>query len=151
MSSLLRKNINIPIWLWVSFGIFLIMIVGLKYTDSKLIRNYEYQQMGIGNRFYNEMLVDFYSDKDPNDLTISWYPYVNYLPGLEDRAIYTDISNLEAIREYLSQDNIRYVLRYNSTPGDIVEYLDGLEKQGKLLFITNFGVKNDAVLYEVLR
>ncbi|PKN98517.1 MAG: hypothetical protein CVU42_11900 [Chloroflexi bacterium HGW-Chloroflexi-4] len=151
ISSIGNNVSQLTFWWVLILGILVIVLIGLKYPDSKLIRNYQIQQMGIGNRSYNEILVDFYSDKDPNDLTISWYPYVNYLPGLEDRAIFIDISNLATIRDFLSLDNIRYVLRYNSTPRAIVEYLNGLEKQGKLLFITDFGVKNDAVLYEVVR
>jgi hypothetical protein len=133
-------------WLIIVFGMVLYAIAGSKYPDSKLIRNYEYQQMGIGNRDMNNYLVDFYSDKDLSKLTLSWYPYVNYLPGLSGRAIYIDISNVESVKTYLKQENIGFVLKYNSTPGAIVNYLNYLVEKGQLTFITDFGVKNDAVL-----
>ncbi|MHB8136393.1 MAG: hypothetical protein ACYDH1_19460 [Anaerolineaceae bacterium] len=138
-------------WVIIIIGMVLLAIAGLKYPDSKLIRNYEYQQMGIGNREMNEYLVDFYSDKDPTKLTLSWYPYINYLPGMAGKAIYLDISDVESVKSYLEQENIGFVLKYNSTPGNIIDYLNDMEEKGQLIFITDFGVKNDAVLYEVVR
>jgi hypothetical protein len=142
---------QISFWGIIILGMVLFIGVGLKYPDSKLVRNYEYQQMGIGSRDINNYLADYYKDKDPNNLTISWYPYVNYLPGLAGRAIYLDISDLETVKNYLKQENIHYILIYNSTPIDIVEYLNGLAEKGQLTFITDFGVKNDAVLYKIVK
>ncbi len=141
----------VSIWVVIISGLVLLAIAVIKYPDSKLIRNYEYQQMGVGNRAINEYLADFYIDKDPEDLTISWYPYINYLPGLSGRAIYLDISNVETVNNYLKQENIGFVLQYNSTPGEIVDFLNSMVERGQLTFITDFGVKNDAVLFEVVR
>ncbi|MBA3074408.1 MAG: hypothetical protein FP831_12475 [Anaerolineae bacterium] len=147
-----RKSLIFSIWSWVILGLLIIVIFGLKYPDAKLVRNYEYQQMGIGNRSYNEYLVDFYNNKDPNELTISWYPYVNYLPGLQGRAIELEyFEDVESFKNYLKRDELRYVLQYNSTPSDIAEYILTIAAKGQLTFITDFGVKNDAVLYEVVR
>jgi hypothetical protein len=135
----------------IAVGLIFFIGIAIQYPDAKLVRNYEYQQMGIGNRSYNEILVDFYSDKDPDNLTISWYPYINYLPGLEGRAIFVDISTVGEIKKYLKRDDVHYVLQYNSTPSEIVDFLNGLFEKGQLTFITDFGVKNDAVLFEVVR
>lgn len=148
--NLIHKIPLISLWVILVFGMVLFVLVGLKFPDSKLQRNFEYQQMGIGNRDINNYLEEFYKDKDPKDLTLSWYPYINYLPGLEGRSILFDDRNLELLNKYMSREDIRYIL-FDSYPTDLYDYLYGLIDTGQLKFITDFGLKRDSVLVEIIR
>jgi hypothetical protein len=149
-SRLIKKVPLISVWVVFILGMLLFVLVGLKFPDSRLERNFEYQQMGIGNRDINNYLEEFYKDKDPKDLTLSWYPYINYLPGLEGRSILFEERNLELLNQYMSREDIRYIL-FDSYPTDLYDYLYGLIDTGQLRFITDFGLKHDSVLVEIIR
>lgn len=151
LSNLVNRVSRLTFWWVLILGLMVFVLIGLKYPDSKLIRNYQIQQMEIGNRVINEYLVDFYKDKDSKDLTLTWYPFVNYLPGLDGRAVNVFGGKIDSVAEYLKQEDIHYILQYNATPEEISEYLKEELEKGQIIFITDFGVKNDAVLYEVVR
>lgn len=150
VSGLIKKVPLISLWVILILGMALFVLVGLKFPDSKLERNFEYQQMGIGNRDINNYLEEFYKDKDPKDLTLTWYPYINYLPGLEGRSILFEERNLDLLNQYMSREDIRYIL-FDSNPPDLYDKLYGLIDTGQLKFITDFGLKHDSVLVEIIR
>lgn len=122
----------------------------MKYSDEKLFRNYEYHQMGIGNRNVNDYLVEFYKDKDPEDLTLTWYPYINYLPGLEGRAINFNGTSTEELLAFAENEKIRYVL-YDADHGEVFHYLLGLVQNGQARLITDFGIENGTILLEITK
>jgi hypothetical protein len=131
--------------------IFVILFVGSKYPDSKIIRNNEYQQMGVGNRIVNNYLVKFYKDKDPEHTTLTYYYFFKYVPGLEERAVINWGGNVENFSNILKREDIHYVLLYNTSPKDITDYAYYLEEKGQMKLITDFGLVNDAILFEVIR
>lgn len=149
--SILRKVPGISFWVVLILGLSLVVFIGMKYPDSKLIRNFEYQQMGIGNRIINDYLIDFYKDKDPKDLTLTWYPFMEYLPGLEGRTVIVYSGDIQLLSDNMLQQDIKYVLLYNTTPSEITDYAYSLVEQGQMIFITDFGLAKDGVLFEIKR
>lgn len=150
LESIIHRVSLISFWGILILGVVLFVLVGLKFPDSKLERSFEYQQMGIGNRDVNNYLEEFYKDKDPKDLTLTWYPYINYLPGLEGRSILYYDRNLETLNQFMKQEEIHYIL-FDSYPTDLYDYLYGLIDSGQLKLITDFGLKRDLVLVEIIR
>jgi hypothetical protein len=146
----LKKIYYLPIWVSLILALILLGFISMKYSDAKLIRNYEYNQMGIGNRIINDYLVEFYKDKDPQDLTLTWYPYINYLPGLAGRAINFNGTSTDELLAFSKNENVRYVL-YDADHGEVFHYLMDLVQNGQAILITDFGIENDAILIEITR
>jgi hypothetical protein len=149
--GLFIKIPKILLWGIIILGLVIIALLGSRFPDSKLTRNSTYQQMGIGNRLVNNYLVDFYKDKDRALTTLTWYPFIKYLPGMEDRAYVYFEGSVSELESLLNHEDINYILLYNTTPVDLSDFIKDLEKNGQLKFITDFGTKNDASFYEFVR
>lgn len=149
--GIFRKVPRISFWVVFILGISLVVLIGMKYPDSKLIRNYEYQQMGIGNRVINDYLADFYKDKDPKDLTLTWYPFMDYLPGLEGRTVSVYGGDIQFLTDSMKREDIQYILLYNTTPSEITDYAFSLVEKDQMILITDFGLVKDGVLFEIKR
>ncbi|HCS39500.1 MAG TPA: hypothetical protein DIW44_07945 [Anaerolineaceae bacterium] len=147
----IRKNQMLVFVVSLILLIISINFLGANYPDSKLIRNNEYQQMGVGNRIVNNYLVEFYKDKDPEYTTLTYYYLFTFVPGLEERAVINFGGSVEKFSKTLKREDIHYVLLYNTSPKEITDYAFDLERKGQFKFITDFGLINDAILFEIIR
>ena len=114
---------RIPVWVVIATLLLLIGLVWIKFPDNKIIRNYLHRQSQIFDKDLDSELYSFYSHKNPYELTLTWYPFINYLPGLENRAVIYYYADIVTFKQQLLNPKIRYLFFPEIIDSEVYKYI----------------------------
>jgi hypothetical protein len=142
---------NIRVWV---IGLILIILVGvfsLIFPNDRFVGNFTARQMHLGDGHVDTQLYEFYKDKSANDLTLSWYPYISFLPGLENRAIRYYYTDIPSFQKELQNPRVKYLLFPSSINAEVMEFITAKIENGDFKIIWVIDNVNPYEMVEIIQ
>ena len=133
------NNSKTHILAFVFFMILAVALLLLKFPNDRLFSLYDSRQRKIGEKQVNAALYKYYPEGFNKGELLSYYPYINFLPGFAETTItfmFQDVSSYQQMLEIYP--SIRYILYpADAVPPTVHEYINGKIKTGEYDLISN--------------